>query len=94
MKPLNTLTAHSGKGVCLQDVGGYMQVDRKGVRRLTPVECERLQGLPDDWTNVGISDTARYKMIGNGMAQPCADFVIEGIVRVMKKENESYEENA
>ena len=42
------------------------------VRRLTPLECERLQGLPDNWTEGG-SDAKRYKAIGNGMAQPCAD---------------------
>ncbi len=61
------------------------------VRRLTPIECERLQGLPDNYTAEGIdedgntvkmSDSARYKMIGNGMAQPCADYVIERIVEV------------
>lgn len=42
-------------------------------------EPERLQGLPDGWTEGG-SDTARYKAIGNGMAQPCANFVIRRIV--------------
>ncbi len=51
------------------------------VRRLTPTECERLQGLPDDYT-AGGSDTARYKALGNGMAQPCADYVIRRIVEV------------
>lgn len=50
------------------------------VRRLTPLECERLQGLPDGWTEGG-SDTARYKAIGNGMAQPCADFVLRRIAK-------------
>ena len=50
------------------------------VRRLTPTECERLQGLPDGYTEGG-SDTARYKALGNGMAQPCADYVIERIAR-------------
>lgn len=51
------------------------------VRRLTPKECERLQGLPDDWTEVGewvdskgkkrqCTDAARYKAIGNAMALP------------------------
>lgn len=45
------------------------------VRRLTPAECERLQGLDDGYTDGG-SDTARYKALGNGMAQPCADYVI------------------
>ena len=53
------------------------------VRRLTPLECERLQGLPDGWTLINdksCSDSARYKAIGNGMAQPCADYVIQRIV--------------
>ena len=53
------------------------------VRRLTPLECERLQGLPDGWTLISdksCSDSARYKAIGNGMAQPCADYVIQRIV--------------
>jgi DNA (cytosine-5-)-methyltransferase len=49
------------------------------VRRLTPTECERLQGLTDGYTGGG-SDTARYKALGNGMAQPCADYVIRRIV--------------
>lgn len=48
------------------------------VRRLTPRECERLMGLPDDWT-AGISDSQRYKMIGNGMAQPVADWILRGV---------------
>ena len=51
------------------------------VRRLTPTECERLQGLEDGYTEGG-SDTARYKALGNGMAQPCADYVIRRIVEV------------
>lgn len=55
------------------------------VRRLTPLECERLQGLPDYWTAYG-SDVKRYKAIGNGMAQPCADFVIEKLAEVLRKE--------
>ena len=54
------------------------------VRRLTPLECERLQGPPDNWTEGG-SDSKRYKAIGNGMAQPCADFVIEKLVEVLKE---------
>lgn len=52
------------------------------LRRLTPLECERLQGLPDNWTLIDdktCSDSARYKAIGNGMAQPCADFVMSRI---------------
>lgn len=49
------------------------------VRRLTPLECERLQALPDSWTEGG-SDSARYKALGNGMCQACADFVLQRIV--------------
>ena len=49
------------------------------VRRLTPMECERLQGLPDEWTLKGdgraIADSARYRMIGNAVAVPCAQWV-------------------
>ena len=53
------------------------------VRRLTPLECERLQGLPDGYTLIddkSCSDSARYKALGNGMAQPCADFVLRRLV--------------
>lgn len=58
-------------------------VATKTVRRLTPTECERLQGLPDGWT-AGGSDTARYKAIGNGMVQPIADWILKRIVEVTK----------
>ena len=40
-----------------------------GVRRLTPAECERLQGFPDGWTD-GQGDTNRYKQLGNAVAVP------------------------
>lgn len=43
----------------------YKPKDKTNVRRLTPVECERLQTLPDNYTE-GVSDTSRYKCIGNG----------------------------
>ena len=55
------------------------------VRRITPLECERLQGLPYNWTEGG-SDTARYRAIGNGMAQPCADYVMSKVVEDIKDE--------
>ena len=56
------------------------------VRRLALTECERLQGLTDGYTEGG-SDTARYKALGNGMAQPCADYVIRRIVEVSNETN-------
>jgi site-specific DNA-cytosine methylase len=45
-----------------------------GVRRLTPVECERLQGFPDGWTD-GQSDSARYRQLGNAVTVPVAEWI-------------------
>lgn len=54
--------------------------NRKLIRRLTPLECERLQGFPDHWTDIpGASDSARYKALGNSVVIPCVDFVLRGI---------------
>jgi DNA (cytosine-5)-methyltransferase 1 len=53
---------------------GGNQVPLVGVRRLTPLECERLQGFPDGWTE-GESDTQRYKMLGNAVAVPIAEWI-------------------
>ena len=50
-----------------------------GVRRLTPVECERLQGFPDNWTD-GQSDSARYRQMGNAVAVPVAEWLGRRIV--------------
>ncbi len=51
------------------------------VRRLTPLECERLQGFPDGWTE-GQSDTHRYKQMGNAVAVPVVDWLIKGITQL------------
>jgi hypothetical protein len=48
------------------------------VRRLTPIECERLQGFPDGWTE-GQSDTQRYKQMGNAVAVPVVEWIIGNI---------------
>ena len=58
-------------------------VESKGtVRRLTPVECERLQGFPDDWT-AGQSDSTRYKQMGNAVAVPVVEWVIGNICDIV-----------
>lgn len=59
------------------------------VRRLTPKECERLQGFPDDWTNIheNTSDTARYKALGNSMAVPVMRWIGERIEMVDELSN-------
>ena len=58
------------------------------VRRLTPRECERLQGFPDDWTAVeGNSDAQRYKQLGNSMAVPVIRWLgerLEYVERIMQ----------
>lgn len=50
------------------------------VRRLTPLECERLQGFPDNWT-AGQSDTQRYRQMGNAVAVPVAEWVARNIAK-------------
>jgi len=61
---------------CLDSSSGSDLVIHPQIRRLTPIECERLQGFPDGWTKYGkdnngnktdISDTQRYKMMGNAV---------------------------
>ena len=53
------------------------------IRRLTPLECERLQDFPDDWTNIpGASDSARYRALGNSVAIPCVEFIMRSLKEV------------
>ena len=66
--------------------------NRRLIRRLTPLECERLQGFPDHWTDIpGASDSARYKALGNSVAIPCVDFVLRGIAYFLRKMKEEKE---
>ena len=70
---VNTLAARMGTG------GNNMpMVATSQVRRLTPTECERLQGFPDGWTE-GQSDTNRYKQMGNAVAVPVVEWIIQNI---------------
>jgi site-specific DNA-cytosine methylase len=54
-------------------------IDEQTVRRLTPVECERLQGFPDDWTS-GQADSSRYKQMGNAVAVPVVEWIVSRMV--------------
>lgn len=49
------------------------------VRRLTPTECERLQGFPDNWTD-GQADSNRYKQMGNAVAVPVVDWIVKRLI--------------
>lgn len=56
-----------------------------GVRRLTPVECERLQGFPDHWTALRDTDTpqadsSRYRQLGNAVAVPVVEWILTRLV--------------
>ena len=72
------LTATMYKGI---DASGRTGV-KEGVkiRRLTPKECERLQGFPDNWTE-GISDTQRYKCLGNAVTVNVIQAIIEKLLK-------------
>lgn len=59
------------------------QVPAVGVRRLTPTECERLQGFPDGWTG-GQSDSTRYRQLGNAVAVPVVKWIARRIMEVLK----------
>jgi site-specific DNA-cytosine methylase len=76
---MNTLTSRMGTGG--NNVSGV--ATSTNVRRLTPVECERLQGFPDDWT-AEQSDSHRYKQMGNAVAVPVVEWIVQGIVDLHK----------
>ena len=50
------------------------------LRRLTPIECERLQGFPDNWTE-GVSDTQRYKQLGNAVTTNVITAIVESWIK-------------
>jgi DNA (cytosine-5)-methyltransferase 1 len=52
----------------------------KTVRRLTPIECERLQGFPDGWTE-GQADSNRYKQMGNAVTVPVVEWIVQRVVK-------------
>ena len=83
------LTA-TGVGTCGADdnqaQAGHLVVAPSGVRRVIPLECERLQGFPDDWT-AGQSDVARYRMLGNAVAVPVVEWIAKRLVEVDEQEN-------
>ena len=67
--PMFTLDRVSGHGVATEST----------VRRLTPTECERLQGFPDDWT-ADQADSNRYKQMGNAVAVPVVDWIVKRLI--------------
>ena len=81
-KTVGALTSSDRKGPNNQYVGQDKLVVEGPllIRRLTPLECERLQGFPDFWTDLpGASDSARYRALGNSVAIPCVEYIMRGI---------------
>lgn len=74
-EPAHTVTGAAVHGVATDST----------VRRLTPTECERLQGFPDGWTD-GQADSARYRQMGNAVAVPVFEWVIGRLVAVANAE--------
>ena len=78
-----TICASDGKSRGYNS-SGYIN-DKTRIRRLTPKECERLQGFPDGWTKLGkndveISDTQRYKCLGNAVTVAVVKYVAENLI--------------
>ena len=77
---------HDQQAVILR--GGYQPMEDNNndyvVRRLTPLECERLQGFPTGWTDIpGASDAARYKALGNSIALPQWQIIIDNMAKYL-----------
>lgn len=75
-----------------------MLIDNKRLRKLTPLECERLQGFSDNWTQIAYRgkaaadcpDSPRYKAIGNSWAVPVARWIGERIQHALRSRNENH----
>ena len=72
-----TLLARNYKGFGNQKMSGSQ--NEHGIRMLYPIEYERLQTVPDDYTSI-VSKTQRYKMLGNGWTVDVISHILRGIV--------------
>jgi len=95
----SSIIVHGTQDPCVSNIafaqgrnngGENVLVNDLGVRRLTPIECERLQGFPDDYTNIfhkvkQATDSNRYKALGNSMAVPVMKWIGERIDKVAKE---------
>jgi len=73
-------TLNTGDGCKNQSTMTLVIDENSRVRKLMPIECERLQGFPDDWT-IGLSDTQRYKCIGNAVTVPVVRYLAERLFK-------------
>ena len=101
-KGISTTLAGQAGGIGAKT--GLYEVENCKIRKLTPIECERLMGLPDGWTAEGmrqseehsnmydlvdISDTQRYKLCGNGVVVNVVEEIIKRLIKTNEKRNTS-----
>ncbi len=85
-KTSRTLTQAIGRGGSSKEYLAMLKRNQKitgQIRRLTPIECERLQGFPDNWTD-GQSDTQRYKQCGNAITVNVAEAIFRKLYEVRR----------
>jgi DNA (cytosine-5)-methyltransferase 1 len=81
-QPLMTAPTRGNQGGDYIVQPGYQAVREDTiVRRLTELECERLQGYPDGWTD-GQTASARYRQLGNSVAVPCVEWIARRLIAV------------
>ena len=86
---VGTLCAKDAKGLNSQYVSQSKCIvsRKKRVRKLIPLECERLMGFPDYWTDIpGASDSVRYRALGNSVAVPCVEYILCGIAYFLERQ--------
>ena len=79
------MKTHEEDMYTLDTSSGHRIFNGKRVRRLTPTECERLQGFSDGYTE-GLSDTQRYKCLGNAVTVPVVEYILEKISSTLEKQ--------
>lgn len=76
----HTNTLDAGSNVT-RNAHAVVGVADLAVRRLTPLECLRLQGFPDDWLDgLGLADSVKYRMVGNAVAVPVVAWIAHRMV--------------
>ena len=75
------LSKDDGNSYCLDNNPQVIEAPHSQIRRLTPLEAERLQGFEDGWT-AGVADSHRYRLLGNAVTVPVISAIMEKIVKV------------
>ena len=78
-KVVNSIDANYFKSIDNHGQRTFVKESDVSARKLTPLECERLQGFPDNWT-AGLSDTQRYKTLGNAVTVPVVKSLVDKVI--------------